>query len=161
MSGFLSPSEPSKQWAKVPENDPSGDSRDSRHTPRVLFRSGPLRGSVFTLEGDRLSLGRDSQNDVSIPDAIVSSFHAAVLREEREGMEGTPPVFWLEDRGSKNGTYLNRERIQRARLEDGDRFSLCREGPEIQFISREAGEDSIFESTKTSLAGTGGRAEAR
>ena len=37
---------------------------------------------------------------------------------EREG------AFYVEDLGSLNGTYVNRRRIESARLEDGDELQV-------------------------------------
>jgi hypothetical protein len=116
--------------------------------PKLVFRSGPLRGSVLALEKDRISMGRDPRNEVSIADNIVSSFHAAILRDE----EGR---FWLEDVGSKNGTFLGGERIERSELREGDVFFLCQSGPEIQFTLGEPKLPGIVESSTATFVRTG------
>lgn len=116
--------------------------------PKLVFRSGPLRGSVLALEKDRVSLGRDPRNDVSIADTIISSFHAAILRDE----EGR---FWIEDVGSKNGTFLGGEPIERAELREGDVFFLCQSGPEIQFTLDEPRLPGIVESSTATFVRTG------
>ncbi len=114
--------------------------------PKVVFRNGPLRGQVLALEKDRTSLGRDPRNDVAIHDDIISSFHAAILRDA-----GT---FYLEDAGSKNGTFLNGERVDRAELKDGDVFCLCLTGPELQFTCGKPILPTIVESTTATFART-------
>jgi len=57
------------------------------------------------LEGEARSwtLGRSSQNDISIPDASLSRHHARISMKD-----GVP---FIEDLGSLNGTSLNGERI--------------------------------------------------
>lgn len=45
------------------------------------------------------SIGRAPSNTVVLPDGFASAEHALILR--REGK------WWLEDRGSRNGTMLN------------------------------------------------------
>jgi pSer/pThr/pTyr-binding forkhead associated (FHA) protein len=55
-------------------------------------------GATFPLR-PLTSLGRSSVNTVIIPDAYASSEHA--LLAYRDGQ------WWLEDRGSRNGTTLN------------------------------------------------------
>ncbi|GJM42244.1 MAG: phosphopeptide-binding protein [Ardenticatenaceae bacterium] len=45
------------------------------------------------------SIGRAPSNTVVLPDGFASAEHALILR--REGK------WWLEDRGSRNGTLLN------------------------------------------------------
>lgn len=59
----------------------------------------PLQvGTAFPLQ-PLTSLGRSPVNTVTIPDAYASSEHALLLY--RAGQ------WWLEDRGSRNGTTLN------------------------------------------------------
>lgn len=100
---------------------------DLPHTAKILFRTGAARGKVLLLQKDRVSFGRDADNDVTIADNIVSSHHA-VLTRNKEG------EYWLEDLDSKNGTFLDSERISRVQLKDGDVFCICKEGPEAQFV---------------------------
>jgi len=59
-------------------------------------------GTIFPLQ-PVTSIGRSPDNTVLIPDIYVSAQHA--LLAWREGQ------WWLEDRGSKNGTLLNGVRI--------------------------------------------------
>ncbi len=92
--------------------------------PKLVFRNGPMRGQVLALKKDRTSIGRDVRNDIAIHDDVISSFHASILHEQGR--------IYLEDTSSKNGTFLNGKRIERAELKDGDIFHLCQTGPEIQ-----------------------------
>ncbi|MFK7849107.1 MAG: FHA domain-containing protein [Rhodothermales bacterium] len=71
----------------------------------------------FTFEQEHISLGRDKENDIHIPDKsrVVSKKHAEITRLE-EGYE-------IVDLGSKNFTYLNSTRLESGRtymLSDGD-----------------------------------------
>jgi hypothetical protein len=66
------------------------DEDDADETPEV--------GAVFPLQ-PVTSLGRSAVNTVIIPDAYASSEHALLIY--RGGQ------WWLEDRGSRNGTTLN------------------------------------------------------
>jgi pSer/pThr/pTyr-binding forkhead associated (FHA) protein len=60
-------------------------------------------GSEHTLTGSPLTIGRESANDLTFESPAVSREHAAVvLREGR---------WYLEDRGSTNGTFLNGTRV--------------------------------------------------
>lgn len=61
-------------------------------------------GTAFPLQ-EVTSLGRTAANTVVLPDLFVSSHHA--LLTWREGR------WWLEDRGSRNGTTLNGEPLTR------------------------------------------------
>lgn len=60
------------------------------------------------------SIGRAKTNSVCIPSEKVSRLHALVHIQERG-------QHWLVDLGSRNGTYLNNQRVvQPVRLNDGD-----------------------------------------
>jgi adenylate cyclase len=81
----------------------------------------PIRGSC--------ALGRSVSNQLALPDERVSRRHATVHAQgENE--------YWIVDFGSRNGTYLNNQRILHpTRLRHGD---LIRIGP-FQWVFRLAG----------------------
>jgi hypothetical protein len=70
----------------------------------------------FPLTRDTYTLGRHRNNDIVISDPKVSSFHARLDR----GPEG----FVLVDLKSRNGSYVNGERIGSAQLNTGDEVRL-------------------------------------
>jgi hypothetical protein len=89
---------------------------DRRGSPYLFYRDGDGVQRVRSLDGcpDRLSFGRDPASDVPLVwDPDVSRAHA---RLERLGVE------WaiVDDGPSRNGTYVNGERVDRRRLGDGD-----------------------------------------
>jgi ABC-type multidrug transport system ATPase subunit/ABC-type multidrug transport system permease subunit len=59
-------------------------------------------------EGERVTIGRDEQNDVVLADPNVSRFHAEVVAADG--------ATELRDLGSRNGTRLNGELVSRAAL---------------------------------------------
>ncbi len=71
-------------------------------------------GTVFPLRsGDDLVIGRGRSNTIVVPDPFASIEHASIY-----GREGQ---YWLADKGSKNGTFLNGIRIDKPTvLTDGD-----------------------------------------
>jgi len=72
-------------------------------------------GRVNLFDGDNL-LGRDLDDVIDVPSPTVSRRHAAI-RFTGEA--------WLEDLGSKNGTFVGDLRVtQPVRLADGDRVRL-------------------------------------
>lgn len=127
--------------------DPQSDSGTPCEAAKLVFRSGPLRGNVLALEKDRISLGRDARNDVAIRESVISGFHAAVVRDEHG-------AYWLEDLGSKNGTFLNGRPIARERLQDGDVIYLSQRGPEIQFAFGDPKLPGILESSTATFSRT-------
>jgi sigma-B regulation protein RsbU (phosphoserine phosphatase) len=62
------------------------------------------------------SVGRKVDKDLVIADPRVSRDHALIVLEENG--------FFLVDQGSKHGTFVNGERIQRQKLERNDRLEF-------------------------------------
>jgi FHA domain/zinc-ribbon domain len=85
--------------------------------PALVVRSGGGRaGETFALERDRTSLGRAPECEIFLDDVTVSRRHAVITR----GADG----FTLHDEGSLNGTYVNRRRVESAKLDDGDEVQV-------------------------------------
>jgi pSer/pThr/pTyr-binding forkhead associated (FHA) protein len=70
---------------------------------RFVMRSGPAVGQTYTLEGDEITIGRDTTNKIAINDSEISRKHARLIRQG----EG----YVLEDFGSTNGTFVNGQRL--------------------------------------------------
>ncbi len=84
---------------------------------QFVMRSGPTPGVTFPLEGDQLTIGRDSTNGVAINDAEVSRKHARLMFQGGK--------YVLEDLGSTNGTFVNGQRLAGPIvLKSGDVISL-------------------------------------
>lgn len=75
---------------------------------QLIMRSGPTPGATFALEGDQLTIGRDSSNEITINDAEVSRRHARLTFQGGK--------FVLEDLGSTNGTFVNGQRLAGPRV---------------------------------------------
>src|ERR687886_654522 len=83
----------------------------------LVIRSGGGRsGESFTIDQDRMSIGRTPDAAVFLDDVTVSRNHALVVHRE----DG----YYIDDLGSLNGTYVNRRRIESHRLEDGDEIQI-------------------------------------
>jgi FHA domain/zinc-ribbon domain len=85
--------------------------------PALVVRSGGGRaGEHFTPQGDRTTIGRSPDCDIFLDDVTVSRQHAVLGRSDDR--------FTIEDQGSLNGTFVNRKRIERAELSDGDELQI-------------------------------------
>ena len=73
-------------------------------------------GAETPLHREVTRIGRAVDNDVVLSDQAVSRHHAEIRREDNG--------FVIIDMASKNGTYLNGERVERASLRDGDRIQM-------------------------------------
>ncbi len=83
----------------------------------VLADSGPLKGLQWLVNSE-LIIGREERCDIVIPDRQVSRQHARIYPSNED-------VF-LEDLGSKNGTYLNSQRIVNPQqLHEGDEIRIA------------------------------------
>jgi len=84
---------------------------------RLVMRSGPNVGRTYPLEGEELSIGRDTSNKISINDSEVSRKHARLLWQGNG--------YLLEDFGSTNGTFVNGQRLSGSTaLKVGDQVTL-------------------------------------
>ena len=70
----------------------------------------------FTLETDITQAGRHPESDIFLDDITVSRRHAEFVTRDK--------VTTVRDVGSLNGTYVNRERIEEARLSSGDEVQI-------------------------------------
>jgi hypothetical protein len=75
-----------------------------------------MEGAEYALTRE-LKLGRGPQNEIVLPDRFASNNHARLY--SRDGQ------YWLEDSGSKNGTFLNGKPLAGpAVLANGDQIRI-------------------------------------
>ncbi len=73
-------------------------------------------GQEQTISKGRVVLGRSRDCDIQLTDPNVSRRHAEVRQEGSS--------FWVVDLDSTNGIEVNGKRVKRAKLADGDTFTL-------------------------------------
>jgi DNA-binding CsgD family transcriptional regulator len=77
------------------------------------------RASLVLLEGQRMTIGRAVENDISIADPEASAVHAA--------LEPLAGAWTISDLSSRNGTFVNGERVLAERpLHRGDEIRIGR-----------------------------------
>jgi hypothetical protein len=88
-------------------------------SPILIAYEGDLEGERWVLEQDHTLIGRSSDCDVVLPKRQVSRQHAAVERADGG--------YLLRDLASKNGTYVNGQRVRGEpyRLKDGDEIQIA------------------------------------
>jgi len=82
----------------------------------LVVRRGPNEGSKYTLDAEVTRAGRHPDSDIFLDDITVSRRHAEVVRRA----DG----FHVVDVGSLNGTYVNRDRVEDAKLANGDELQI-------------------------------------
>ena len=82
----------------------------------LIVRAGAQAGARFPLDSDITRLGRHPDSEISLDDITVSRRHADVVRAADR--------YRVRDVGSLNGTYLTRERIEDAEIENGDELQI-------------------------------------
>lgn len=76
-------------------------------------------GIKLPIDRQRMRIGRDPDNEISIDDDLVSKEHA-VLEVVLSPADESRLEYYLQDLDSTNHTYVNDERIRLHRLRDGD-----------------------------------------
>lgn len=84
--------------------------------PTLTAITGPLKGKVFALIEDEVSIGRESTNKLCIADASVSRQHCLLKREAEE--------FKIVDLDSLNSTFVNGVPVKERTLKHGDRIKI-------------------------------------
>jgi predicted component of type VI protein secretion system len=86
--------------------------------PVLIVREGELAGQRWTIANDELLIGRGNDSDIVLPERQVSRHHIKI--HHRDGR------YFLEDLGSKNGTFLNGQQIQgTVPIQDGDEIQIA------------------------------------
>lgn len=91
--------------------------------PRLYVMAGPRQGTQAPLEVSPFTIGREPDNTLSLPEPSISRHHARIL--ERIGL------YWLEDLGTTNGTWLKPPQGAEIRLER-EKPVLLLEGMQIR-----------------------------
>jgi pSer/pThr/pTyr-binding forkhead associated (FHA) protein len=79
-------------------------SKASKQTARrLVVVEGEAAGTVVELAGEPITIGRADDSTITLIDDYVSTRHARLVQQEG--------AWLIEDLGSTNGTYLDRQRV--------------------------------------------------
>jgi FHA domain len=113
MKGRGIPTEPPRSDEEAAEASAPADA--GRPQLYVLTEGGDLD----KITKERFVIGRGKHCDFVIHSGKVSREHAVIVREG--------DAYFIEDLGSSNGTWFNKQRIKRRRIEEGDEYFICNE----------------------------------
>ena len=114
-----------------------GGSSPMTQTPAawLLFQSGSKAGQSVPLEGQTVSIGRSTDNDVVIEDVAMSRTHARISYDDGQ--------YFIEDLGSTSGTLVDGSTVTKTLLTSGGSVKLG----ETQVMFMQAGPSSVPGST--------------
>ncbi len=95
--------------------------------PKIIVKFNEAVIREVPLDREQFTIGRKPDNDVVIDNPAVSGHHAKLSRVQA--------VYFLEDLGSTNGTFVNEKKIDKRQLKDGDRVTI---GKHVLFYEDEA-----------------------
>jgi pSer/pThr/pTyr-binding forkhead associated (FHA) protein len=92
----------------------------------------------FSLDKERLLIGRKPENDIQVDNLAVSGQHAAIITILNDS--------FLEDLDSTNGTFVNGKLVKKHALKHGDVITIGKH--ELKYVNDEATtDDQDFEKT--------------
>src|SRR5207244_4740570 len=80
--------------------------------PKIFLKFNEQVLKEIQLDKARLTIGRKPDNDLVIDNPAMSGHHALIFSDEG--------VFFIEDLGSTNGTFVNDAKIQKEKLKNSD-----------------------------------------
>lgn len=98
---------------------------------RVKIEYGAQEQKEFHFSNS-FTIGRSEECDISIDHGVVSRVHLEAILENN--------TWWLVDKHSSNGTYLNGKKIEKEELKDAATIALGTDGPILQFTFEEKEE---------------------
>ena len=84
--------------------------------PGIRVKNGPSQGQTFAIGDQPLTIGRDEACDLALQDKGASRKHAEIFK--------IGDMCFIRDLDSKNGTFVNDNRIGEEMLRDGDRIQI-------------------------------------
>jgi hypothetical protein len=95
----------------------------------LTMQKGPQPGWRYDITESPVSIGSESESDMVVSDPQVSPRHAMIWRERE--------YFYIQEVSTEFGTFVNGERLTKARLlRDGDEIGL---GPVVVLVFKSTG----------------------
>lgn len=94
-----------------------------------------------------ITIGRGNDADISLPDTLASRLHC--------GISFWDDAYFLRDFKSKNGTFVNDERIEVVRLHSGDKIKVGNTIITLEAHQRKGTETALREVKEEMASGKG------
>lgn len=99
-------------------NQNKANAAQDRNVSYLKMARGPKIGTVYVLNSDRTTIGRNPKCDIFLNDMTVSRLHAEIVREY--------DAFIINDLKSFNGVWINNRTIGSHALRPGDYLQIGR-----------------------------------
>ncbi|HEX5102328.1 MAG TPA: sigma 54-interacting transcriptional regulator [Pirellulaceae bacterium] len=108
----------------------------------LVMTGGARVGSHFVLAGDRQNrIGRGLECDVILTDPLSSRIHAIITCEDGD--------WWVRDAGSRNGSFVNGQKIDEARLTHGTAIKIGSSEFEFRQAASRPSDSVLLDHTQT------------
>lgn len=84
--------------------------------PKLILKAHGAVVKEIKLDKSRLTIGRKPDNDIVLDDQSASGHHLRIIQIQS--------VFFVEDAGSSNGTFVNGKKTDRKQLVSGDQVTI-------------------------------------
>ncbi|TNE96896.1 MAG: GGDEF domain-containing protein [Deltaproteobacteria bacterium] len=96
----------------------SAEKEAEKKPAALLVVGGELNGTLFDMNEDVITAGRSADNSIPLEFGGISRHHLKITHQGEEN-------WFIEDAGSKNGTYVNNNKIEQpTQLKKGDMIKL-------------------------------------
>jgi hypothetical protein len=96
---------------------PDGEEKPAPGEPGKCYLTSPILREPLELAQDKPArIGRSKGSQLVLPSIHVSRWHATVLWDRG--------CYWIQDEGSRNGTFLNGNPVTREPLKSGDQVGI-------------------------------------
>ncbi len=99
-----------------PMISPPADTPQLLPSTHIEIIQGSQAGSVIPVEKEDFAIGRASHNDLVVSDPAVSRDHAHICYAQG--------LWFIQDRESKGGIFVNGQSIYATRLDSGDKITI-------------------------------------
>src|SRR5882724_6048205 len=89
----------------------------------IQFLSGPLAQKIIGLSKDTMTIGREEQNDIVVPDAHISRRHARIYKQHE--------TWLIENLSQSSAISIDQQRLSQGTLQNNSKVSL---GETISFV---------------------------
>jgi len=88
---------------------------------RIIHTRGGVLANQYIIKESSVTIGRAPKNSIYINDSVISAQHAEIFIEQNEKGQN---VFFLQDLKSKNGSYINKKKVECRQLRHKDRIQI-------------------------------------